>query len=281
VSPIVADPGQIEQVLMNLVVNARDAMPTGGRVTITTGNREVGGHGALRPSSLRPGAYVVLTVSDTGCGMDEHTQSHLFEPFFTTKETGKGTGLGLATVYGIVKRAEGHIAVESKPGQGSTFTIYLPRAEQQARLSAAPEAPSKPAPGKETVLVVEDDGSVRSLACKILAINRYKVLEASNGPEALRLTSDRGPEPIHLLLTDVVMPEMSGPLLADHLKHARPGLRVLYMSGYPAEALGPHGVLEPGAFFLQKPFTPVSLANKVREALDHDPGGASGKEKGQ
>ena len=265
--PVEADPGQIEQVLMNLMVNARDAMPTGGQVTIATRNQDIGGPGLDRQPSLRPGPYAMLTVGDTGCGMDEQTRSRLFEPFFTTKPPGKGTGLGLATAYGIIKQSGGHITVESAPRQGATFAIYLPRAEGESRASASGSTIVSPGQGAETVLLVEDDDPVRSLACQILLRSNYRVLEAANGHDALEI-SERFEGPIHLLLTDVVMPEMSGRQLADLLTTARPDMRVLYMSGYADDALVHHRVLELGTHFLKKPFTSGDLTSKVREALD-------------
>jgi CheY-like chemotaxis protein len=264
------DPGQIEQVLMNLAVNSRDAMPQGGRLTIRTRNVELDEAYAEGRPSVRPGTYAVLAVEDTGCGMDPQTREHLFEPFFTTKEVGKGTGLGLATVYGIVKQSGGHIGVESEPGRGTLFQIYLPRAREIApavRPSQLLAARHSPSHGSETVLLVEDEDGVRALARTVLLTNQYTVLEARDGAEALQVTSDWS-RPIDLMLTDVVMPRLSGYQLADRLKPARPGMKVLFMSGYTDDAICQHRVLGPDAHFLQKPFTPDVLARKVREVLD-------------
>ena len=264
-SRVRADPGQLEQVLLNLAVNARDAMPTGGRLRIETENVSLDEAEARAHPEARAGAYILLTVSDTGCGMTAEVQSHLFEPFFTTKEPGKGTGLGLATVHGIVKQFGGHIRVESEVGRGTTFKIYLPAAEPDAAGSAAPaaEVPG----GSETVLVVEDEDVLRPLFRRMLHDKGYHVLEARNGSEALQI-SERHAGPIHLLLTDVVLPQMNGRELAERLAAMRPGLRVVYMSGYAPEKVFGHGVLEEGMDFLQKRFREDELARKVREVLD-------------
>jgi PAS domain S-box-containing protein len=268
--PVKADPGQLEQVLMNLVVNARDAMPEGGRLTLETRNAVLDeGYARLHPE-VRPGPYVLLAVSDTGIGMDEATQAQIFEPFFTTKGPGKGTGLGLATVYGVVKQSEGHIAVYSEPGKGATFKIYLPQAEEAASpgrsASIAVEIPQ----GKETILLAEDQDAVRGLVRLTLESCGYTVLEASNGEVALRLC-EHFKGAIDLLVTDVVMPGLSGRRLASHLAVLHPNMRVLFMSGYADDAIVRHGVLEAGMPFLQKPFTPMMLARKVREVLDQAP----------
>ncbi|MBI5510736.1 MAG: response regulator [Deltaproteobacteria bacterium] len=261
-----ADPGQIEQVIMNLVVNARDAMPAGGKLTIETSNVEIDEEYAARHVAVKPGSYVQLVVTDTGCGMDDKTKTRLFEPFFTTK--GKGTGLGLSTVYGIVKQSGGNIWVYSELGKGTTFKIYLPRA-----LAAAPATTVKPAPietppnGTETILVVEDEEALRRVAQRSLEATGYKVLTAANGDEAL-LTGARHVGEIHLLLTDVVMPRMSGKTLAQELSKTRPTLKVVYMSGYTDNAIVHHGVLDAGTHFLAKPFTSTDLTRKVREVLD-------------
>ena len=269
-----ADRGQIEQVLVNLVLNARDAMPQGGKLTIETANVELDAGYAETHEGARAGPYALLAVSDTGSGLDAETAAHLFEPFFTTKEVGKGTGLGLATVYGIVKQSEGYITAYSEPGHGTTFKIYLPRA---AAPGASPPSPTPSPPpaapgrttarGSETILVVEDEEAVRSLSRRALEASGYTVLAAADGPDAVRLLERYG-GPIHLVLTDVIMPGMNGRELAHRLVQRRPGLRVLYMSGYPGDAIVHRGALEPGTAFLQKPFMPEDLARKVREVLD-------------
>jgi two-component system cell cycle sensor histidine kinase/response regulator CckA len=262
-----ADPGQIEQVLLNLAVNARDAMPGGGQLTIETANIELDAAYARDHAGVGPGAYVMLAVSDTGTGMDAETRSHIFEPFFTTKEPGKGTGLGLATVHGIVKQSGGHISVYSEPGRGTAFKIYLPRVE------SAPESPSAevgaPQPGRahETVLVVEDDRAVRDVVAATLIQHGYRVLQAPDGRTALKLAQKAAGQ-VHILLTDVVMPGMQGRELAQALAAEHSGLRVLYMSGYTDDAVIRNGVLEAGTPFLQKPFTTEALVLKVREVLD-------------
>ncbi|MDE3034408.1 MAG: PAS domain S-box protein [Nitrospirota bacterium] len=265
---IKADPGQIEQVIVNLVINARDAMPQGGRVTIETANVEVEAAVLSQSGSVQPGPYVMLAVSDTGCGMDPHTQANMFEPFFTTKEQGKGTGLGLATVYGIIKQSGGHILVSSKVGVGTTVKVYLPRVHQAAA-AAAESVPvaDRPVNGSETVLLVEDEDSIRKLLGQQLRIRGYTVLEAGKGEEAMDLCR-RHRGPIHLLLTDVVMPQISGRELAERLASVRPDMRVLYMSGYTDDAVVRHGVLESDVSFVQKPFTPSQLLRKVRDVLD-------------
>jgi len=259
------DPGQLEQVIVNLVVNARDAMPDGGRITIETANVELGEYFARQHSGVSPGPHVMLAVSDTGTGMDAETQSHMFEPFFTTKEPGKGTGLGLATVYGIVRQSGGSIWVYSEPGAGSTFKIYFPRVEGEPEKVKVPTEP--PARGSETVLVVEDENEVRTLVQGILADYGYTVLGAGRSAEALRLVEGHA-GPIHLLVTDMVMPEMSGSSLAERLLPLRPEMAVLYMSGYTDHAVVSHGRLDRGTPYIQKPFTPDALARKVRAVLD-------------
>jgi signal transduction histidine kinase len=265
--PIEADPGQLEQVLMNLVINARDAMPEGGRLTIETANVELDEESAARHLDVVPGPYVMLRVSDTGVGMDAETLHQIFEPFFTTKEEGKGTGLGLATVFGIVKQSGGDIHVYSERGRGTTFKIYLPRTEAQVERVEPVVVSAKPARGSETILLVEDEELVRSLERKVLEEGGYTVLEALTSNHALEL-SEQHDGVIDLLLTDVVMPQLSGRELADLLAPQRPEMRILYASGYTADAITRHGVLEPGIAFLPKPLTPTSLLRKVREVLD-------------
>ncbi len=261
------DPGQVEQVVMNLAVNAHDAMPTGGKLTIETKNVVIDRAHPLAPFSLEPGEYVLLTVSDTGHGMDEKTQAHIFEPFFTTKEKGKGTGLGLSTVYGIVKQSGGHIEVDSAPGKGARFKIYFPRLGEAALAAEVKPVAAGGVSGKETVLVVEDEPAVRFLVQETLRMHGYQVLMARHGIEAL-LTGAKHLGPIHLLLTDVVMPQMSGPEVADKLCQARPDLKVLYMSGYPDHPAFGQGGVRTKAVLIQKPFSPHELALKVREVLD-------------
>jgi PAS domain S-box-containing protein len=265
-----ADPSQIEQVLVNLVVNARDAMLDGGRLTIETANADLDASYAQEHLGATPGAYTMLAVTDTGTGMDATVRAHLFEPFFTTKEVGKGTGLGLATVYGIVQQSGGHISVYTEVGQGSSFTVYLPRVDAPPLPAAVPPPPAaRPAAarGSETVLVVEDDPAVLSLSCRALEAEGYTILCASDGADALRIVERHGGE-IHLLLTDVVMPGMSGRELAEQMAARRAGIRILYMSGYPGDAAVHHGTLVRGSAFLQKPFSPDGLTRKVRETLD-------------
>ncbi len=262
-----ADQGQVEQVLMNLAVNARDAMPGGGKLTIQTANVELDvAYTRQRPGS-KPGRYVMLAVTDTGIGMDPETQAHIFEPFFTTKERDKGTGLGLATVYGVVKQSGGYIAVDSEKGKGASFSVYLPRVEQSVE---APEA-SSPKPlsvrGSETILLVEDAEPLRKLAHMFLKDNGYQVLTAGDGEEALQVARRHG-APIQLLLTDVVMPGINGRVLAERLAPWQPGMKVLYMSGYTDSFIAGHGVLEQGTHLLHKPFTEETLARKVREVLE-------------
>jgi PAS domain S-box-containing protein len=267
-TPVKADAAQMEQVVMNLAVNARDAMPKGGRLTIETANVVLDATQVHRRVTMPAGAYVMLAVTDSGVGMDPATQARIFEPFFTTKEKGKGTGLGLATVYGIVKQSGGYIWVYSELGQGTTFKIYLPRAEEPIEPEPANnKIPAASLRGTETVLLVEDEESVRKLAAHCLREQGYTVLEASTGAEALELARGHA-QTIHLLVTDVVMPGMGGRDLADQLLVARPEARVLYVSGYTGNAIVHHGILEPGLFLLSKPFRPLELAQKVREVLD-------------
>lgn len=262
-----ADPTQMEQVIVNLALNARDAMPRGGILTIETANAELDEDYARQHLAVTPGSYVMIAVSDTGHGMDRETMSRLFEPFFTTKEKGKGTGLGLAMVYGIVKQSGGNIWVYSEPGRGTTFKIYLPRVEEAEEPLEAPREIAASTKGSETVLFVEDEASVRKLSVRILRSRGYTVLEASNGGEALILCEDQK-GPIDLLVSDVVLPQMGGRELAERLAQVRPGMRVLYLSGYTSDAIVHHGILDPGVAFLQKPFTPDELLRKMREVLD-------------
>ena len=264
---VYADPSQIEQVMMNLAVNARDAMPNGGKLTIETANVQLDDAYAHQHGPVQPGSYVMLAVSDTGCGMDRETQARIFEPFFTTKEPGKGTGLGLSTVYGIVKQSGGYVWVYSEVGRGTAFKIYLPRGEGAVETVEPGVAPARTVRGSEMILLVEDDRAVRVLARSTLQAHGYTVLEAHHGKHALQVYEQHA-GPIHLLVTDVVMPEMSGRELADRLKPSRPNMKVLFMSGYTDKAIVHHGELDPGAAFLQKPFTPDALARKVREVLD-------------
>jgi CheY-like chemotaxis protein len=266
------DPGQIEQVIMNLAVNARDAMPDGGRLIIETGNAELDAAFAAQPPGTRPGSYVRLTVSDTGIGMDPCTLSRIFEPFFTTKEAGKGTGLGLSTAYGIVKQHAGAITVDSAPGQGTTFRIYLPRVEDTTDPAAPPGGPAPAVRGTETVLLVEDEQGVRELAQEILEENGYRVLEARHPGEAL-LIGERYSGPIDLLVTDFAMPQMDGLELAGRIRSLRPAVRVLYVSAFADPLRDRDDIRHRLAPLLEKPFMPDALARRVREVLDATPAG--------
>jgi len=264
---VMADPGQIEQILMNLAVNARDAMAEGGRLTIETANVERDESFSRQHIDAPSGSYVMLAVTDSGTGMSAETQARLFEPFFTTKAVGKGTGLGLATVYGIVKQSGGDIWVYSEPGRGSCFKVYLPRVDVPADAAEIPDGAGALPQGHETILLVEDEPELRALALEILEMHGYRVLVAAEAVEACRL-SDGHAGRIDLLLTDVVMPGKSGRELAALLTARRPELRVIYMSGYTADAIVSHGVLDPEIVFLQKPYSPATLALKVRDVLD-------------
>jgi len=261
-----ADAGQIQQVLMNLVVNARDAMPSGGKLLVETANTELSEQYAESHQPVVSGAYVMLAVSDSGVGMDAETRARIFEPFFTTKEKGRGTGLGLSTVYGIVKQSGGYVWVYSEPGRGTTFKIYLPRVDAPAE-SLAPPREAGTLVGTETILLAEDDEMLRPLSKGLLEKLGYSVLDAENAVQALALANAHV-GPIQLLVADVVMPGASGRELARRLAQSRPDTRVLYVSGYTDDAIVHHGMLEPGLNFLQKPFTPAALARKVREVLD-------------
>jgi PAS domain S-box-containing protein len=264
---IEADPSQIEQVVINLAANARDAMPGGGRLTIQTGNVDLGQDGSAGPSEVRPGPYVRLSLADTGVGMDEKTKARIFEPFFTTKQAGGGTGLGLATVHGVVKQSGGHVEVASEPGAGTTFAVYLPGVVGPVREEPAHPYARGVVGGRETLLLVEDESGVRGLGRYLLQKGGYNVLVASDGGEALEV-SDRYEGPIHLLVTDIIMPGINGLQVASRLRPLRPGMRVLYLSGYSEEAIARQGVIGSQIAFLQKPFAPKDLANKVREVLD-------------
>jgi len=270
--PVRADAGQIDQVIMNLAVNARDAMPSGGKLTIETSNVTLDEDYVRLHTPLRPGEYVMIAISDTGAGMDTETQSHIFEPFFTTKGP-KGTGLGLSTVYGIVKQSGGYIWVYSELSKGTTFKIYLPRvaaAGEPAVQVAAPVETSRAEPGTETILVVEDEANLRYLARQFLEKQGYKVVEAADGAVAMQIAvAHEGV--IHLLLTDVIMPGMNGRELAQRISEIRPNIKILYMSGYTENVVGHNGTLDAGVRLLQKPFNLRDLKSKVREVLDATP----------
>jgi CheY-like chemotaxis protein len=268
--PVLTDSGHIEQIMMNLAVNARDAMPNGGKLTIEAANVHLAGEYTSVHLGVADGDYVMLAVSDTGSGMDRETQARIFEPFFTTKDKGKGTGLGLSTVYGIVKQSKGHIWVYSEPGEGTSFKVYLPRAPSDVRPTRVRAPVLARFSGSETILLVEDDVQVRKVARGILRRNGYDVIEVSGAGEALRFAED--PEKIiDLLLTDVIMPEMGGMKLIERLTAARPEMRVICMSGYTGDAAIRHGIAESRVAFVQKPLTPETLLMEVRAELDRHP----------
>jgi PAS domain S-box-containing protein len=261
------DAGQIEQVIVNLVVNARDAMPQGGKLTIETCNADVSEHYATMHPNVKPGRYVMLAVRDTGSGMSQETKAHIFEPFFTTKGLGKGTGLGLATVYGIVTQSGGHFEVLTDVGHGSSFMIYLPLVNDKLPSGQSSNGITIAPHGRETILLVEDEEAVRKISTLILQSFDYNVLEAENGKEAIRLCEEYA-QPIHLLITDVVMPEMGGRQVAERLAACKQGIKILFLSGYTDDAVVRHGILKAEVAFLQKPFTSTGLAKKVRQVLD-------------
>ena len=271
VGSIKADPGQIEQVLLNLAANARDALPKGGRITIRASNVELDASDKKKHNPVVPGPYVMLSIEDTGCGMDLKTQARIFDPFFTTKELGKGTGLGLATVYGIVKQTGGYIWVYSEVGHGTIFRVYLPRVGKAVQTAEREPSETEELRGSETILLAEDSESLREMAEEYLKSIGYTVLSAVSGEKALQLAKDfEGP--IHLLLTDVVMPEMSGPELANQLASLRPGLMIIFTSGYTDDAIAHQGILDPEVAFIQKPYRPKALAKKIRQVLNASQG---------
>jgi CheY-like chemotaxis protein len=262
-----ADPGQIQQIIMNLAANARDAMRRGGKLTIETSNIEIDDEYIKQHPTVKAGSYVMLAISDNGIGMNEEIQAHLFEPFFTTKEKGKGTGLGLSTVFGIVKQSEGFVWVYSEPGKGTTLKLYFPRIENEIVKLKSETKSEQRFRGSETVLIVEDETPVRALASMILRERGYHVIEAADGNEALRLAKEFAGE-IHLVLADVVMPGMNGKTMISQLETLRTGIKSLYISGYADNAVVRHGELDPNVAFLQKPFTVEGLARKVREVIN-------------
>ncbi len=264
---VMADSGQMEQIIINLAVNARDAMPRGGRLTIKTANVQLDQAYTGQHPGLKAGPYITLTVSDTGVGIAEETQACIFEPFFTTKTPDKGTGLGLSIAYEIIRQGEGHISVFSEPGQGAAFKIYLPQIEAAAKTDEPDRSPAALSPGSETILLVEDDAGVRLVASRFLQSSGYSIIEAANGDEAIHLCQQYH-SPIHLLLTDVIMPDMSGRQLAEHMETIRPDMQILYMSGHLTDTLKQYGVEEANMALIKKPFTLDSLARKVHEVLN-------------
>jgi CheY-like chemotaxis protein len=263
-----ADPGYVGQVLMNLVVNARDAMPNGGELVVATSAVTLDSDAAKATGELMPGRYVMLRVSDTGMGMSEEVKARLFEPFFTTKPKGKGTGLGLPTCQTIVKQCGGHISVESEPGRGTTFKVYFPQVELPLDTSTEFRKRGPLPRGTETVLLVEDEPAVRQLTRCVLENQGYTVLSAANGQEGLNVAREHAGAPIRLVVTDVIMPQMSGKVMAEWLMATYPELKILFTSGYTDDAIAHHGVLDAGVAFLPKPYTPAALSRKVRETLD-------------
>jgi signal transduction histidine kinase/ActR/RegA family two-component response regulator len=274
-----ADPGQIQQVVTDLATNARDAMPAGGTLTLEVGNSEINAFQAIDYPGLKPGSYVLLTVTDTGCGMDKEILAHIFEPFFTTKEMGKGTGLGLATVYGIVKQSGGDIEVDSSPGIGTVFRIYLPRIPDTEEGSEGLNSASEMDVARRTILVVENDGSVRGLLCRIIRDSGYQVLEASTPTEALQLSQDNR-RTIDVVITDVVTPQMRAGELAERILAQRPECKVLFVSGYSEETLRECNISENTRSFLRKPFTPKTVTTKISEILSQGASGARGQVSG-
>jgi signal transduction histidine kinase/CheY-like chemotaxis protein len=266
-APVKVDPGYLEQTLINLAVNARDAMPDGGCLTLETRNVELDASYALEHHDVQPGRYVLVAVTDTGHGMEEGVRNRIFEPFFTTKEPGKGTGLGLSMVFGFVRQSGGHIQVYSEAGRGTTFKLYLPQSDKGGTPSLSSRLQTSTVGGNETILLVEDEERIRSVSAVILRAAGYTVLEAAHGLEALEV-AQRYEGPIHLMVTDVVMPNMGGRPLANKMAETRPETKVLYVSGYTDDAIIRHGVLEEGIHFLHKPFSATALAVKVREVLD-------------
>ena len=265
---IKADPGQIEQVIMNLLVNARDAMPKGGKLTIETQNMYLDKEYGKTHADILPGWYVMLAVRDTGHGMDGETRKHIFEPFFTTKEKGKGTGLGLSTIYGIVKQSGGYVWVYSELNKGTSFKIYFPRIDEVEKDKKNIPEKGKSLTGSETILIVEDEEIVRELIYESLNKFGYDLIEAENGKKALQCCKTDSEKPIQLLITDVIMPDIGGSELAKKLEKLKPDMKVLFISGYTDDAIVHHGVLDEGVAFLQKPFSPQTLVKKVREILD-------------